>query len=100
MFEKKGRRCPRCGYEIRDQLQDEEVFVCSVCQSSFRVMLDKTTGRAAFCEEAAREMPEPLYLPKGSVRALAALTMSACCWILIFAARELPAPLPNVFAHD
>ena len=93
MFEKTGRHCPRCGYEIRDEFAQGETFVCSVCQSRFRVILDQASGKAAFYEESAGELPEPLHLPKGSIRALMALATSGCCWVLIMAGREVPAAL-------
>ena len=93
MFEKKGRHCPRCGYEIRDTLTEGETFVCSVCRSQFRIMLDSTSGKAAFYEESAGELPEPLYLPKGSIRALTALAASAGCWALMVMDRDVPGSL-------
>lgn len=93
MFSKSGYHCPRCGFEIREQLDDGGVFVCSICRSSFKVLLDADTGQAGFVEQEAREVPEPLYLPKGSIRALTAMAMAVSCWVLIFTRRDVPGSL-------
>jgi len=93
MFEKRVRHCPRCGYEIRDKLTEGEAFVCSVCRSRFRIMLDSTSGKAAFYEESSGEIPEPLYLPKGSIRALTALATCVGCWVLMVMGRDVPGSL-------
>ena len=93
MFSKTGYHCPRCGYEIHESLKDGDVFSCEVCQGRYRVMLDEDTGRVGFLEQAAREIPEPLYLPKGSIRALTAIAMAVSCWALIFMSRDVPGAL-------
>ena len=93
MFEKEALHCPRCGYEIRSELADGEAFVCSVCRSGFRVILDEKSGKAAFYEEAAGQMPEPLHLPRGSIRALVAIAASASAWALIFMDKDVPGSL-------
>ena len=93
MFEKEALHCPRCGYEIRSELTDGEAFVCAVCRSRFRVILDDKAGKAAFYEEAPGQMPEPLYLPRGSIRALVAIAASASAWALIVMDRDVPGSL-------
>ena len=93
MFEKTVLHCPRCGYEIREEIEGGKLFTCSLCSGRFRVMVDEEAGRAAFYEEAARQLPEPLYLPRGSIRALTALTMAASCWVRILTGRDVPGSL-------
>jgi hypothetical protein len=53
-------------------------------------MLDTDTGKAGFIEATEKEIPEPLYLPKGSIRALVTVAMSLSCWLLIFAGKDVP----------
>lgn len=93
MFSKSGYHCPRCGFEIREELADGGVFACSICGSSYKVLLDAETGEAGFIEQAAREVPEPLYLPRGSIRALVAMAVAVSCWLLIFTQRDVPGSL-------
>ncbi len=90
MFEKTIYHCPNCDAIVRQELQDEDEFACQSCSRRYRVMLDRDTGKVGFVEAAEQEAPEPLYLPKGSIRALATMAMSCCCWVLIFAGKDVP----------
>jgi len=53
-------------------------------------MTDEGTGRVAFVEESAGEMPEPLHMPRGSIRAMTALATSGSCWALMATGRDVP----------
>ena len=90
MFEKTGLHCPRCGFEISEKLTDGGEFVCSACRSRFEILLDDNTGKVGFYESAGKEIPEPLYLPKGSIRALTAMAVTGACWMMIFTQKEVP----------
>lgn len=35
-------------------------------------------------------LPGPLFLPKGSIRALVGITLGACCWVIVFLGRQVP----------
>ena len=90
MYEKLVYRCPNCHADVRKDLQDEDDFVCRVCSKRFRVLLDVDTGKAGFIELSTREVPEPLYLPKGSIRALVTMIVAATSWVLILTAQDVP----------
>jgi len=96
MFEKSIYHCPRCGFDIGKQLTDGEVLDCPACQSRFRVLLDAETGTAGFVEASPESIPEPLHLPRGSLRALTAMGMSLSCWALIGQGRDVPGGLLSV----
>ena len=93
MFEKTAYQCPRCQSEFRQEFEETDLFTCDICGRRFRVLLDKQSGAAAFFEQQSKEIPEPLYLPKGSVRSLVAIAMALSCWVLIFAGRDAPSYL-------
>jgi tryptophan-rich sensory protein len=93
MFEKALYQCPHCGAAIREQIEDGIEFICLSCDRRFSVMLDPHTRRAGFIELTDREIPEPLYLPRGSLRGLATIAICACSWIMIFIGRDVPSYL-------
>lgn len=93
MFEKRTYRCPLCHYEIRQTLREDQPYVCSGCAARFRIILNEQTGAAAFVQEVEKELPEPLYLPRGSIRALVALMLAGSCWAMIFLGRDPPSYL-------
>ncbi len=93
MFEKTDFHCPRCGFDIHEKLIDGGEFVCSACQSRFKVLLDDNTGKAGFYKLTDKEIPEPLYLPKGSIRALTAIAIAGACWGMIFTQKDVPGVL-------
>ena len=90
MFEKTTYQCPNCGAVVRQDLKDGEEFACLSCNNRYKVLLDEETGKAGFVEAAAKEIPEPLFLPRGSIRALVTIAMALSCWILIFTGRDVP----------
>lgn len=44
----------------------------------------------ALFEEAARRLPEPLYLPRGSIRALVAIFLAVSSWVMVFRGDDVP----------
>ena len=96
MFEQATYTCPRCGFAIAPHQLKGETFVCGTCQGEFRTMTDPETGRIALFESEGRIVPEPLYLPKGSIRAAVALAMAFSCWALIVTGGDVPGPLFGV----
>ena len=90
MFEKHLCQCPDCGSVVREPLEDGAAYTCPVCRKSFGVVLDQASGRTAFIERSAAHVPEPLYLPKGSIRALTTILIAASSWIVIFGGRDVP----------
>jgi hypothetical protein len=93
VFEKLTYQCPRCGFEIRQTLEERELFTCSVCSARFKVLVDEDTGKAAFLEQKEREIPEPLWIPRGSIRSLTALSAAFSFFILAARGAEIPAAL-------
>lgn len=90
MFEQLFYECPYCNTEIRQDLKDDESFACTVCGKNFKVMRDGESGNVGLIEIGAKEMPEPLFLPKGSIRSLITVVMAASCWIFIFSGKDVP----------
>ncbi len=90
MFEKTAYRCPCCGYEIHQSLSDGDVYACDACRRRYKVLLDEETGKAGFVEQGRPELPEPLHMPRGSIRAIVALGVGACCWVTFVLGREIP----------
>lgn len=90
MFELKDYRCPDCGMEIRDGLTDGQVFDCANCRRRYRVLLDESVAQAGFVPLEAAAVQEPLWLPRGSVRAIATLVTAGCSWVLMIFGRPVP----------
>jgi DNA-directed RNA polymerase subunit RPC12/RpoP len=90
MFDQKFYKCPHCATQIRQRLQDGEDIVCMACKCRFRVMLDEASGKAAFVDVSETKIPEPLYLPKGSVRAIVTVLLAVSSWILIGGEKNVP----------
>jgi hypothetical protein len=90
MFSLKFYRCPACRAEIRQRLEDKEEVSCAGCRRKYRIMLDETSGKAAFVEVTNKIVPEPLYLPRGSIRAGATLSLAVASWILMIGGAPVP----------
>jgi len=90
MFERRIYQCPSCGSGIRQDLADVNEFVCAVCGRRFRVLMTDGAAEVGFVEVTAAEIPEPLSLPKGSIRAIVTLGTSVSSWILMFRGDDVP----------
>ena len=90
MFELVTYKCPSCDCEIRETIEDENQINCSYCKNSYTVMFDANTQKAALIPIDEKNLPEPLYLPRGSIRAVSTLTVAFSCWILIIKGRDVP----------
>lgn len=93
MFEKRVYRCPACNWEFQDRLTDGTDVRCSGCGAEYRALVDEDSGRATLLRHDDRAVPEPLYLPRGSIRALVALSLAGASWALVGLARPLPESL-------
>jgi hypothetical protein len=85
--------CPKCGEQITHLPANHELYVCSRCRARYMTLIDAETGTAAFVDQAWSPTPEPLGLPKGSVRALLAMMMAAACLILVLSGHNVPSSL-------
>ncbi|MFH0962609.1 MAG: hypothetical protein V2A58_01210 [Planctomycetota bacterium] len=90
MFSKPIYRCPQCSVELLEDHVEKSVFACPECSARYKALADKETGRAALIEVEERTIPEPLYLPTGSIRAIATLSMACSCWVMIVARSDVP----------
>lgn len=90
MFEKTSFLCPACRAPVRADLHDGEDVTCHACGNTYCVMIDEDSGRAALVDTETNKAPEPLYLPRGSIRSLVTLLMAAVCWIRIGLDRPVP----------
>ena len=86
-------RCPICGLVVHKVFAEKDAYTCPDCNTAFTVMVEPDTGRTAFFAPPARAVPHPLYLPRGSIRALVALGLSGACWLLMLTGREAPGAL-------
>jgi DNA-directed RNA polymerase subunit RPC12/RpoP len=93
MFEKQVHYCPECNWQFQEQLADGMELRCPHCSAEFRALVDEATGRASLLRIEEEDVPEPLHLPRGSIRALVAMSLAASCWILVGQARALPESL-------
>ncbi|MFP4354742.1 MAG: hypothetical protein ACLFUJ_06415 [Phycisphaerae bacterium] len=85
MFEKKVHYCPQCSWQFQEQLSDGMELRCPHCSAEFRALVDDTSGAATLLrqDDAGGQIPQPLYLPKGSIRAMVSIALAASCWILV-----------------
>jgi DNA-directed RNA polymerase subunit RPC12/RpoP/uncharacterized membrane protein YfcA len=90
MFELVTYKCPNCNGEIHEPMKDDERIECFYCKSSYTVMFDGNTKKTAFIPIDEKVLPEPLYLPRGSIRAVSTLIVAITCWILIFKGTDVP----------
>jgi hypothetical protein len=93
MYEKDMLLCPDCGHEAPRQLHDRNRFACPACHSRFKVIDDDETGRPALIDDHLSDLPEPLGLPRGSVRAIVSLATALACWLLVLVGQDVPAYL-------
>lgn len=93
MFEMKSCHCPTCGAEIREELTDGQEYRCTSCQKRFVVLRDKHTEKVGLVLLEESKLEEPLYLPRGSLRAITTILLAVCCWILIFLNQDVPSYL-------
>lgn len=82
--------CPRCRHPIDEDLSRIEQYSCPKCLSLFRVLFDAKSDRAAMIDIARRRGHHPLFLPKGSVRAMVSLALAVSFWGLTFTGRDVP----------
>lgn len=90
MFEQTVYKCPSCGSFIRQKLTDDEEIQCASCRRHFRVLLDDSSGKAGLIDLTAKNVPEPLYLPKGSIRALVTLVMTGTACLAAISGQAIP----------
>lgn len=79
------QRCPKCRTWVATPLVTDAGPACPVCHRPL-----------AGDRRPEAPLPEPLGLPRGSIRALVALAVSATCWWLIFRSASLPAALVSL----
>jgi uncharacterized membrane protein YfcA len=75
--------CPFCGADLKNVKSDT---VCFCCGRKLKI----AAGPAQKGIDARTFTPEPLYLPKGSIRALTAVLTALSSWILIFNNAKIP----------
>jgi len=95
MFEKQLLNCPVCGHEIHENKKENtDIFTCKSCNTSYNTVEDKQSGKIGLIEkDTDKPMPEPLFLPKGSIRGGLTITLSAICWIMIWRNQYVPSYL-------
>jgi hypothetical protein len=82
--------CPNCYVSVQEDLADGELFTCPFCESAYRVMTDPERRSIGFVEVRQKEIPEPLGLPRGSIRAGVAVLLVLSALLLILIDEEVP----------
>ena len=90
MFELKTFYCPGCGTEIYEKLDDGDQYACTECSKIFHVLVDETSQRIGFVSVDKVVLADPLWLPKGSIRAITTILLAFSCWVLILLNRTVP----------
>ncbi len=90
MFEQQFYRCPRCGTDIHRTTEDGQDIQCLSCRRRFTLMLNEETGKAGLVEITEEDIPEPLFMPRGSIRALVTILTALSSWILMLTGRDVP----------
>ena len=93
MFELVSYKCPNCNSEINEPMKNAGHINCLYCKSEYTVMFDEETKKAALIPVDEKILPEPLYLPRGSIRAISTLVVAFTCWILIIRGLDVPSYL-------
>ncbi len=96
MFEQQFYRCPRCSTEIHQAIEDSPDTQCLSCGRRFAIIRNEDTGKTGLIELENREIPEPLFMPRGSIRALVTIIIAFASWILIFTGRNIPGYVLNL----
>jgi hypothetical protein len=95
VFEQPEYKCPHCGFAIGEELRGKDVFTCATCGRGYRVAEEDVTGRVVLFEDSDLPIVHPLWLPKGSVRALVGLSLASCFWMVAIAGKDVP---PQLFS--
>jgi hypothetical protein len=98
MSQRLQMRCPRCSVEMPPVVLDGQFLVCMSCEARYRVAVDRATGRTGLVALDESQGPEPLNLPRGSIRALVTLALAFTCWRLIQFHRPVPPGLLTLMA--
>lgn len=86
--------CPKCGTLLDGVADDGAQVSCPACHRSFQLLIDEASGEMVLLAlGAGKAKPEPLFLPKGSVRATVTITCAVSCWYLIFTDQNVPTHL-------
>jgi hypothetical protein len=72
------RICPHCEAPVRADTPEEPADACPFC------------GKRLHGSAARTAPPEPLYLPRGSVRGASTLLLFLSAWIVLLAGRDAP----------
>jgi len=89
-------RCPHCREQITRLPDNHTYYTCSRCRTRYLAMVDEQTNTVAFVDQTTRPSSRPLGLPKGSVRALVALSMVATCTALVARGHDVPGALASL----
>jgi hypothetical protein len=84
------QHCPQCKWELREPLGDSGVFACPECQRRFEIVHSPEDGELELIDHDFKPLPEPLFLPRGSIRASSAIAMAASRWVMVASKLDVP----------
>ena len=81
--------CPKCESDLVAEA-GTNVMYCPICAGRFTVLRDESHGVGALVDLAEAERVHPLWLPRGSIRALVTLSLAGLAWAQAFQGRDIP----------
>jgi hypothetical protein len=82
--------CPKCEEPLAATPGDQGELRCAGCATRYATLLDPARGLGALVDLDEAERAHPLWLPRGSIRALITLSVAGLAWTQVFQQREIP----------
>jgi hypothetical protein len=92
MFERETGQCPHCTILLTKTVKNQnEVYACPQCKREFRqVRLNPDDSQKVLVTLYHEQEVLPLNLPKGSIRALIAISLSCATWLCFVTGQPVP----------
>lgn len=85
-----GQPCPKCDGTLTVVEGDAEVLQCAECGGRFTALIDPAHDVGALVDLGEAKRVHPLWLPRGSIRALVTIALSGVAWAQVLQGRDIP----------